>query len=733
MNNPVAPDTDFTATVSNNLAGAQIVYDYEDSLTGGASYNWTEIDPNDSGRDYDGIRLDNVSSFFDTPQSVSVSFSFPFYGNNYSQIHVSPHGMIALGSQTAAYENTGIPSTAAPDLFIAPFWYDQNQQQAGDVYFYELNDRIIIQYEQVVSTNGDGTYTYQAVLHSSGLIEFFYKEMVGNLESATVGLENSDGTEGLEIAHNEPYVQNGLAVRISQGPAYFVKVFPLNGTTTAGHNTPLNVRFNAFDLTPGTYTADIDIAHDGTGDTPWSVPAILKITNPPSQIELTAPEDGFTMWANESVTLRATATDDDFGVERVEFFADEAKQGESLTGNDYSFNWEPPAPGVYSVTARAVDRLDAVTISEPITVTVLADTDLDRMEDGWEVDNGLDPLDPTDALEDPDGDRIPNLWEYRHQSDPSVAGSVPNPSLTVAIDGSGDHTNLQAAYNAAEDFDIIFAKSGHYEGRLNATSSKRLLWLGELDAATPPVTLENTTSSDTLRLFADTVMDGFAFTCAGSSNERAIYATTVWNQAQSSRIRLINCSIRDHASSSGAVLYNDDADVALIHCTIYRNHSSYSDALLYNRNGTVKTTVRNSIVWNPVQSAPELRAGSYDYEVIDSIVRNGDFDGIDSDPLLTRAGWLTGDSPARGTANATGSAIDIHDEARPTSVNADLGWDQFIDSDTDDLPDWWELHHFGDLTSQDAAADADGDGLSNLQEYELDGDPMDPEGDIDGD
>jgi hypothetical protein len=355
------------------------------------------------------------------------------------------------------------------------------------------------------------------------------------------------------------------------------------------------------------------------------------------------------------------------------------------------------------------------------------------MEDSWEVDNGLDPLDPTDALEDPDGDRIPNLWEYRHQSDPGTGGSLPDPGLTVATDGSGDYATLQAAYNAAEDFDIIFVKSGHYEGRLNATSSKRLLWLAELDPTTPPVTLENAASSETLRLSADTVMDGFAITYTGSTSARAIYATTTWSQPQPSRIRLLNCSIRDHQSSSGAALYNYNAEVELIHCTIYRNHSSGGTALLYNANGSVKTTIRNSILWNPQQSAPELRTESFQYTVIDSIVRNGDFDGIDSDPLLTRAGWLTGGSPARGAANATGSAIDIHDEARPTSVNADLGWDQFIDSDTDDLPDWLELQHFGGLTSQDAAADADGDGLSNLQEYELDGDPMDPEGDIDGD
>jgi hypothetical protein len=40
-----------------------------------------------------------------------------------------------------------------------------------------------------------------------------------------------------------------------------------------------------------------------------------------------------------------------------------------------------------------------------------------------------------------------------------------------------------------------------------------------------------------------------------------------------------------------------------------------------------------------------------------------------------------------------------------------------IDSDADGLADWWELQYFGNL-NQTAAGDPDGDGSSNLQEYQ---------------
>ncbi len=40
-----------------------------------------------------------------------------------------------------------------------------------------------------------------------------------------------------------------------------------------------------------------------------------------------------------------------------------------------------------------------------------------------------------------------------------------------------------------------------------------------------------------------------------------------------------------------------------------------------------------------------------------------------------------------------------------------------VDSDSDGLPDWWESQYFGNL-SHTAGEDADGDGLTNLQEYQ---------------
>lgn len=47
-----------------------------------------------------------------------------------------------------------------------------------------------------------------------------------------------------------------------------------------------------------------------------------------------------------------------------------------------------------------------------------ADTDSDLLPDNYEIDNQLDPLDPSDALHDLDGDSLTNLQEYQFGSSP---------------------------------------------------------------------------------------------------------------------------------------------------------------------------------------------------------------------------------------------------------------------------------------------------------------------------
>jgi len=456
LNNPVAPDVDFTVTVTGNEAAFQGPYVAEDSIAGSAPYSWTEISAT-------GTLLPIVSEIDNDSEKITLTqFGFPHYGRKYTDIWVASDGYLSLKEEYNDFSNETLPDTSFPDGLIAAFWDDLdtddgNSNDSGTIYYQEFSDRLIVQYEGVTQDANALTNTFQIVLYADGVIDFFYKELNGVLDSVTIGIHNFDQTQAVQIAHNAPYLQDLLAVRFTQNPAYFVEVSPLSGTATQGGFSSLAVDFETFELEPGTYQADIEIAHTGTGSTPWNIPAILELTNPPSQIELTAPDDGFTMWGDESVTLRATATDDDFGIDRVEFFADENKQGEDLTGPYYSHNWQPPTPDIYSLTARAVDQFGTVTISDPIAVTVLEDTDLDRMEDGWEAANFLGLQEG--PLDDFDQDGASNLHEYEAGTDPTDDTDAPVniPSViafTDPADGAtyleGDDISFDASFSDAD-------------------------------------------------------------------------------------------------------------------------------------------------------------------------------------------------------------------------------------------------------------------------------------------
>jgi chitinase len=95
----------------------------------------------------------------------------------------------------------------------------------------------------------------------------------------------------------------------------------------------------------------------------------LASSNNPPSVSLTAPANNATYTAPATITLSATASDSDGTVSKVEFF-----QGTTLittvTTSPYTATWSNVATGVYSLTAKATDNLNATTTSTPISITV---------------------------------------------------------------------------------------------------------------------------------------------------------------------------------------------------------------------------------------------------------------------------------------------------------------------------------------------------------------------------
>jgi len=76
--------------------------------------------------------------------------------------------------------------------------------------------------------------------------------------------------------------------------------------------------------------------------------------------------------------------------------------------------------------------------------------------------------------------------------------------------------------------------------------------------------------------------------------------------------------------------------------------------------------------------------------------------------------------PGGGSTNSETNAITYY---APHFYRA-LAVDPAADSDSDGIPDWWELKYFGSFTGCDAGGDANGNGVNNLNEYLLGHDPL---------
>ncbi|MEJ0091490.1 MAG: ThuA domain-containing protein [Limisphaerales bacterium] len=96
----------------------------------------------------------------------------------------------------------------------------------------------------------------------------------------------------------------------------------------------------------------------------------LLASNHPPSIALTNPGNGAAFSAPGAITLKASASDLDGSVSKVEFFA-----GNNLIGADssspFSMIWTNSTVGVYLLTARATDNVGLTTVSDPVSVTVI--------------------------------------------------------------------------------------------------------------------------------------------------------------------------------------------------------------------------------------------------------------------------------------------------------------------------------------------------------------------------
>jgi len=145
------------------------------------------------------------------------------------------------------------------------------------------------------------------------------------------------------------------------------KVDFYQGVTWLGQSTtsPYSCTWN--NAPAGTY-ALTTVAFDNQGAS-YTSTAVNLIVDAPA-VSLTCPLNGSIYMTPASVAMRATATDSNSTISRVEFY-----QGSTLlstcSSSPYQCTWTNISAGSYSLTARAYNTLNAVTTSTPVSISVL--------------------------------------------------------------------------------------------------------------------------------------------------------------------------------------------------------------------------------------------------------------------------------------------------------------------------------------------------------------------------
>ena len=87
-------------------------------------YNWIEIDPNLGGAGTQ-VSLGDYADYQDKSRTVTLPFSFSYYGQSYSTATICSNGWVVMGSTYLTdYRNWTLPSPGGPNGVIAVFWDD---------------------------------------------------------------------------------------------------------------------------------------------------------------------------------------------------------------------------------------------------------------------------------------------------------------------------------------------------------------------------------------------------------------------------------------------------------------------------------------------------------------------------------------------------------------------------------------------------------------------------------
>jgi glucose/arabinose dehydrogenase len=157
----------------------------------------------------------------DSLATVTLPFPVKLYGVTYTSAWVDTNGKVSfVNPGSASAENTTLPTTAAPNASVYPFWDDLVVDGSASVRTTVTgtapNRQYVVEWRNVyMYGNLSRRLSFEAVFAENGDVSFAYKDLDNAFEQgsgATVGIENAAGTIAFQYSANQAVLGSGNGV-----------------------------------------------------------------------------------------------------------------------------------------------------------------------------------------------------------------------------------------------------------------------------------------------------------------------------------------------------------------------------------------------------------------------------------------------------------------------------------------------------------------------------------------
>jgi hypothetical protein len=264
---------------------------------GGPTFNWIDISA--TGTVVTGLSDDNYVGPF------PIGFAFNFYGTDYTEFYVQSNGTINFDDTYITLTNYQIPLQDSYNNMIAWLWDDLDPVDLSTVYYQNVGNTLVIQFEHYYEYPDGGAWVdAEMILSPNGkiVIQYDYFEPGFDQQGCTIGIENADGSDGLQVVYNAAYLHDQLALVFSLDSDW-LSTNPTSGTVPPAGQTDVEVIANTDQMFGGDYLANVIINSNDPVDPEYRVPVSLHVIGVPDIGLSTTLMDWGTLFTNVNDTV----------------------------------------------------------------------------------------------------------------------------------------------------------------------------------------------------------------------------------------------------------------------------------------------------------------------------------------------------------------------------------------------------------------------------------------------